>query len=390
MIRKLRIKFICINMLIVTIMLSFILSFVVFSTKSRIEQDSMNMMRTVGAEPVRPGRPEGDRNVRLPFFSLEYDDSGELRARGGYYDLSDTETLEEIYAAADASEAETGKLADYNLRYMKQHTPRGDSIVFADMSSENNALKSIVKSCIVIGIAAFLAFLLVSVLLARWAIKPVEAAWNDQKKFVADASHDLKTPLTVIMTNADMLPPSPQKDGISKMASQMRGLIDNLLELARVDSAKKESFDRLDFSELISTAVLPYEPIFYENGKSLAESTDKGIFINGNRDQLERVLAVLLDNACKYSLSGTETEVRLESGQKNCLLSVESRGDPISDEDLKNIFKRFYRAEESRTMNRSYGLGLSIAEGIVENHGGSIWAESENGVNTFFVRLPCA
>lgn len=387
MIRKLRIKFICINMLIVTVMLSFILSFVVFSTKNRIEQDSLNMMRTVGVEPVRPGRPEGDRNVRLPFFALEYDDSGALRARGGYYDLSDTDTLEEIYATADVTEAETGKLEDYNLRYLKQHTPRGDSIIFADMSSENNALKSIVKSCIVIGVAAFLAFLLVSVLLARWAVKPVETAWDDQKKFVADASHDLKTPLTVIMTNADMLPPSQQKEGITKMASQMRGLIDNLLELARVDSAKKESFDRMNFSELVSAAVLSYESIFYENGRCLAEETEEGIFINGNREQMERVLAILLDNACKYSCTGTETEVRLEAGQKGCLLSVASKGDPISEEDLINIFKRFYRAEEARTMNRSYGLGLSIAEGIVENHGGSIWAESENGVNTFFVKL---
>ena len=113
-----------------------------------------------------------------------------------------------------------------------------------------------------------------------------------------------------------------------------------------------------------------------------------GIEISGSEQHLYQVLDVLLDNALKYGAQNSMVSVDLVSTGKNCVLSVASPGEPISGEDLKNIFKRFYRADKARSMNGSYGLGLSIAESIVEAHKGKIWAESENGYNTFFVQLP--
>lgn len=116
-------------------------------------------------------------------------------------------------------------------------------------------------------------------------------------------------------------------------------------------------------------------------------SVPDGIVITGSDQHLYQVMDVLLDNALKYSAPGSMVSVDLVTTGRNCVLSVANAGEPISKEDLKNVFKRFYRADKARAMNGSYGLGLSIAESIVEAHKGKIWAESENGTNIFHVQL---
>lgn len=224
----------------------------------------------------------------------------------------------------------------------------------------------------------------------------METAWNQQKQFVADASHELKTPLTVIMTNAEMLLDenhTPQKriqfsESILTMSKQMRGLTESLLELARSDNNSKEiSFKDTDFSNLISEAVLPFEPLYYERELTLNCDIQDNIIVSGDSTQLCRLADILLDNALKYSYPQTEVTVSLKAHRDYCLFSVASHGDTISKSDLKNIFKRFYRVDKARNANHSYGLGLSIAESIVKQHNGKIWAESADGLNVFRVRL---
>ncbi len=392
MIKKLRWKFICFNMLIVVIMLSFILGFVIISTRKSIERDSLNMMKIVASEPGHrpppaPGAPE--EGVRLPYFTLRSGEDGQLLAEGNYFDLTNQDYLAELYRIAKNSNAPNGILKENNLRYLRQETPAGTFVVFADISAEKNAVHGIIRSSLLIGGAAFLAFLGISILLAKWATWTVEEAWENQKQFISNASHDLRTPLTVIMTDAEMLPDSPQSQGIRKMASQMRGLIDNMLTLARIDAGIFPSdFEVLDLSQLLTEESLPYEPLFYENNLTLSEHLTPGISVFGNREQLSRLLIILLDNARKYSTPGTETVLKLFPEGKHCIFSVSDCGAEIPPEDLKKIFRRFYRSDEARSSGESYGLGLSIAEGIVQNHKGQIWAESENGINTFFVKLP--
>ena len=150
----------------------------------------------------------------------------------------------------------------------------------------------------------------------------------------------------------------------------------------------KMHFDIVDFSQLVSDAALSFQLLYEERQMGLQCAVPDGVEIHGSEQHLYQVLDVLLDNALKYSAPGSMVCVDLASNGKNCLLSVSSAGEPISKEDLKNIFKRFYRADKARSMNGSYGLGLSIAESIVEAHKGKIWAESGGGYNTFFVQLP--
>ena len=199
------------------------------------------------------------------------------------------------------------------------------------------------------------------------------------------------------MANAELIQsedtPAEEKKKFSETilstTYQMRSLVENMLEMARVDSGTvKMRFTTVDFSELVSDAVLSFQLLYEEKGMGLRCAAADGIQLQGSEQHLYQVLDVLLDNALKYSTPHGMVSVDLTQNGRICTLSVASPGEPISKEDLKNIFKRFYRADKARAMNGSYGLGLSIAESIVEAHKGKIWAESQNGYNTFFVQLP--
>ena len=398
MIRKLRLKFICVNMLIVTVMLTGIFTMVYHFTRYGMETRSIAMLQAVASEPFQHNRP-GDLldGVQLPFFILDLDAAGNIMETDGYFDLSDLDYLQTLVSAADNAGGRDGVLSAYGLRFCRSITPRGERIAFADMSSERATLSNLIKTCILVGVACFVAFLLISWLLARWAVKPVETAWKQQRQFVADASHELKTPLTVIMTNAELLN-SPDFDEtrrsqfaahILTMSRQMRQLIEEMLDLARTDSGQSTLiFSQVDLSRLISDAVLPFEPVFFEAGLTLAVDIQENITVRGSQQHLRQTVDILLDNARKYAAPSGEISVSLTRCGGRCRLAVSNPGPEISKADLQNIFKRFYRADEAHTQRGSYGLGLSIARNIILRHRGRIWAESKNGRNTFFVELP--
>ena len=428
MIRKLRIRFVSIMMVIVCTMLIIIFGLVVHMTHSRIREDGFRMMESVANAPMgtrsdrNPKRKDENRemNVQLPFFRVQIDADGKIvDTDGDYYDLTEEGSeavLEELVSAATASEEKVGDLHDYNLRYYRcnakrwfdKQVPDEDPvaadvliIVFADISSEIATMRSLYRTCVIIGLGSFASFLVISIFFARWAVRPVEEAWAQQRQFVSDASHELKTPLTVILTDAEMLK-SPRfdeahkaqfVDNILTMSNQMRGLVESLLQLARVDNGaiQKMPLTNIDLSGLVSDELLTFDALFFEKGLTLAEDITDGITVHGSTQHLKQVVEILLDNARKYSAPNGTVQVTLQkSGAHHCLLSVADPGDAISPEDLKKIFQRFYRIDEARAMNHSYGLGLSIADNIVKAHKGRIWAESEDGINTFRVELPMA
>ena len=229
-------------------------------------------------------------------------------------------------------------------------------------------------------------------------MKPVENAWEQQRQFVADASHELKTPLTVILSNAQMLSENgedPQLRGklttnILTVSQQMKDLIAKLLNSAQVDQgAGAMQFSSFDLSETVSNALLPFDCVFYERELELDSAIQPNIRVSGSQPHLIQVVDVLLDNAQKYSITHGRTCVTLQTHhKKSCLLTVANEGKAMSAKELKHIFKRFYRADTARERTGSYGLGLSIAEGSVKAHNGKICAESRDGINTFFVQLP--
>ena len=399
MIRKLQIKFVIINMTIVTAMLCVIFGLVYNSTKTNLENQSISMMKTIAADPFRLGRPnEQSPDLRLPYFTIELGLKGEMISTGGgYYDLSDKDFLKDLIDESVGTRRETGVVEQHGLRFCRVATPRGTVLVFSNMSSETNTLDNLVRNSLLIGILSFLGFLVISIFLSRWAVKPVASAWLQQKQFVADASHELKTPLTVIMTNAELLQNDEYEEterknfslSILTMSQQMRSLVEKLLELAKSDAEQtKQMMKPVDLSRLILDTSISFEGVFIEKGLVVESDVEPGITVHGNPQALQQVTDILLDNAQKYSAPGGETSVRLySSGQGKCQLKVSNPGAEIPPEDLKKIFQRFYRMDKARSRDGSFGLGLSIAESIVTQHGGKIWAESKDGTNTFIVEL---
>ena len=399
MLKKLRLRFVCINLVIAGVMLCIILGLVLHFTADSLANESIRMMQSAASGPPEPLRPEAlPENVRLPYFILQLNLRGQLTVIGGDgMDLSDQGYLRELAAAALETGTQTGVLNDYGLRYYRGGAPDRQCLVFADMSSEQATMRNLTESCLVIGLAALAGFFVISLFLARWAIRPVEQAWQQQKQFVADASHELKTPLTVIHTNAELLQEGAEDlqlrqrsaENILVMARQMRGLVEGLLELARVDNGNvRAAMEPVDLSRLVSDGLLPFEPLYFEHRRELAAWVEPGLRVQGSPAHLRQVLEILLDNAMKYSAPGAQVRVSLRRYSGHALLTVADPGPALSPEKLKDIFKRFYRVDKARSRDGSYGLGLSIAQRVVEEHRGRIWAESRGGINSFFVQLP--
>ena len=378
MIRKLRIKIVLVIVLVAAVMLGVIFGMSYTMTRQDLRAQSLSMMQAIAANPFEPIPPG---QVRLPYFVLRTDAFGNLVAIGSTdYDLTDRSFLRAVAAAASASEADIGEIPAYHLRFCRVD----GSVIFADISSEQQTLQGLA----LIGLA---------ILLARWAVRPVETAWRQQKQFVADASHELKTPLTVILTNTELLQ-SPdydeaQKqqftDGIRTMAQQMRALVERLLELARAENARPQaSFAPVCLSEVAETSALLFEAALYERGLTLETQVEPELTVSGDERQLGQLVEILLDNARKYASGGTVRLQLQRSGRHSCHLSLENEGPALSPQQLQEIFKRFTRADPARTRSGSFGLGLAIAQAIVQAHHGKIWAESRNGCNTFHVELP--
>ena len=394
MIRRLRIKFICAVMAVAIVLLCVLFGTVLHFTRSGLEAESIQAMRAAALEPPGRVRP-WESQERLPCFTLQFSPRGDLLVSGEHVDLTGEAFLQELLARALETGTESGVLRDYGLRFLRTGPPDRPAVVFASLAGETRTMERLVRTCLLAGGGTLLAFLVVSILLSRWMTGPVEEAWKRQRQFVADASHELKTPLTVIQTNAELLgnggfdAQTRYRENILAMSRQMRTLVEGLLELARADSGLTErTVETVDFSGLVQDALLPFEPVFFERGLSLESEVEAGVLVRGSPEKLRRMVDVPLDNAQKYTDPGGAVLVRLVRQGRYGLLSVSGPGKELSPQECRDVFKRFYRVDPARTGDGSCGLGLAIAREIATAHGGKIWAESGGGRNTFLIRLP--
>lgn len=394
MLKKLRLKFVLVNMVIVTCMLLVIFGLTVEHTKSKLDRECENALQTLAYGTQYPSA-----SIRLPHFVIQVNIHGNVSISGNsYHDLKDQDFIQDLIQSVYTEGKASGYLDEYELRYIVVSDVFSQKLVFVDVSGHRAALVTLIQGCCMIGAAALVAFLVISILLARWAVKPVEKAWQQQKQFISDASHELKTPLTVVMSNAELLQ-SPEfdednkkqfADSILTMTRQMRNLVEGMLELTRTENGQvKKAFAKIELSRKVGDALLPFEPVFFEKGMILHSEIQSDITLYGSWDHLRQVLEVLLDNAAKYSTKGI-IHVKLQrQGRGHCLLTVSNPGQPIDPKDLERIFERFYRADAARSRTGSFGLGLSIARAIIREHNGKIWAQSNETGNCFFVQLPC-
>ncbi len=391
MIRKLRRKFVCIVMALVLSVLLLVLMGVNVFTAGNLEKEAVLAMRAALERPVGGMRPVQS------CFVIQKTPHGYLGEGNILEELADQETLAALYEEAAAQRERVGVLKEAGLRYCRQEGLWGDRVAFSSLKEERYLLAGLTRTSLLVFGAAALAFWGISILLARWAVGPVEKAWKQQRQFVADASHELKTPLTVILTNAEMLQSteySPEEKsrfatGILDVSRQMRTLVESLLQLARADrGVQAVEMGAVDFSTLAENAVLPFEPVYFEQGLVLESRLEPGLTVRGDGVALRQVVDILLDNGSKYAAPGGTASLEVYRQGKRVVLRFLTPGEPLTQAQCRDIFKRFYRVDEARTPSGSYGLGLSIAQNIVMQHGGRIWAEGVKEGNVFTVQLP--
>ena len=396
MLKKLRLKFIIVNMSIVLAMLLIIFGMLFHFTKVDLQKDANALLHKIAQDGLQVVEPESP-GTDLQYFTVRINIYNEFSAYGyTAFDLDDHEFIREIVYDVLEKRADEGYLEKYDLQYYRIITRDLMVLAFVDMSVQEDALESLMLMGAIIGSVSLLVFFVISLFLARWIVKPVDRAWTQQKQFISDASHELKTPLAVIMANAELLQSAQQdedKDRFSSniltMSLRMRDLVEGMLNLSRVDNGQvKSSFEKLDLSALVEDAILPFEPMFFEKGLVLQSNVQPDITMNGSDRYLSQVVQILLDNAVKYSAPGIVDLQLQRYGRSQAILTVSNPGNPIKPEDQERIFDRFYRLDEARTGSGSFGLGLAIAKSMVTEHGGTIWVESNKTGNCFCVLLP--
>lgn len=421
MLRGLRAKFVALNMVTVVLVLTVAFSAVCILFWQQAVEGVYDAMRVSIAKAADGASSEVTSSAPRPLESVPHFSIGSV------YDEEDRElvpvavyacvgeSLESVPFATTATLSEEavarateevlsapagrGDVADCGLFYLKRTVGPTTYVAFADHASAGS-WQSLIPVLAVVGIAAMLVFLVLAIAFARWALRPVESAWESQRQFVADASHELKTPLAVILANSAILMERPGESVASQSkwvestrreAESMQALVEGMLELARVDAKATAVRERVDLSDIVELELLQFESVAYERGIDLRSEVEQGVLVMGDRARLERTVATLLENACKYADEGGLVGVCLRSRGRKAELSVANTGVPIAPEDLPYVFDRFYRADKARTRGvGGFGLGLAIAREAVEGMGGSIRAHSDASTTTFTVEMPLA
>lgn len=282
-----------------------------------------------------------------------------------------------------------------NYIYLVRILKSGNTVyIFVNNKEALQNSKQFFIVSIFIYLLSMIAFTIISYYLSRWMIKPSEKAIKNQKIFVTNISHDLKTPITIIRANADLIENEVKNKKSIKYIKQetekLNHLVNEMLTLTRIDNTiSKEDFKNFNFGDSLFDVVLPFESIAYEKGIKFNINIDEGTNFFGNETHIQKLAEILIDNAMSYTAKGGIVDVDAYKNSKGITLSVTNTGEPISDEKKEEIFDRFYRESKSReSTGNHYGLGLSIANTIVKKHNGKITVESKNGKNTFTVTLP--
>lgn len=320
---------------------------------------------------------------------------------------------ESILLRANASVLEStsvrGYLVEFDLMYEKLQTDGGWYVAYANAAS-THGWQILAVLLAIVGLIALIVFFLINIVFSQWATRPVAQSIHRQQQFTADASHELKTPLTVILANLSILRSHADSTVAEQMqwvessereAERMQTLVNDMLSLARARTAKggapaPEQMQQLDLSDLVEGEVLQFESVAFERGILLESSIKEGIMVRGDAEKLGRMASTLIDNACKYVEDNGLVDVALDVDASNMVkgpvarLRVHNTGEAIPADQLKHLFDRFYRADKARTGGKGgYGLGLAIGQQIAHEHNGEITvASSPEAGTTFTVTLP--
>ncbi|HWP96890.1 MAG TPA: ATP-binding protein [Syntrophomonadaceae bacterium] len=405
MFRKLKFKLALINMAVVGLIFLFFIGVVYFLTLRGVDQQSIQMMETM-ANQVNAGQPQQVNELRRHrpnFFFVITNPDGEILGNSPNPPLV-METLKTLIRESLHSTLSNGFIVIENesFRFQKAHAqPNGNTVlVFASNEASEEVLHHLLGALTLAGIVALVLVSAGGLFMANRALVPVRNSWQRQKDFVADASHEMRTPLAVIQTNLDLVMGNQDKtvesqadwlNNIDAETRRMTNLVNDLLFLARVDSDQETIYmEVFPLHAAIQEAIRPLEPLAASNRINLQLNISPEIAFYGDETRIKQLVVILIDNAIKYTPADGIVTMELKELERQVEISVSDTGEGIDQENLDKIFERFYRGDKARSrQGGGTGLGLSIAQWIVTKHRGTIKATSTPGEgSTFRILLP--
>lgn len=359
---------------------------------------------TDGEEPPEQhenGRERGEKDgfsaetpFQTRFFTVELDESGAVVATNTENIAAVDGEAAKAYAAALFAKNKTSGYAD-TYRYIARKTDTGTLYIFVDCARDLDTFRSFLRASLLIGGVGFAVVALLIVLFSGVVVRPVAETYQKQKRFITDAGHELKTPLTVIGASCEVLELETGENEwtstIKEQVDRLAGLTDKLVFLARVDEGSTRTvMTDFSLSELANEAVSPFAAVARAQGKTLESEIAPRLTLHGDVSMIRQLFTLLLDNAMKYSTAGSTVRAALAAAGKNKVFAVTNDTAGVPTGDLSALFERFYRTDASRNSETGgHGIGLSVAKAIAELHGGKIAARSPDGKTiTFTVTLP--
>ena len=346
-----------------------------------------------GGNPnFRPGfNPESPKFQLTTFYTVAVSYDGKVLEIKNETPTVHTDTdLERLAKRIIKGEKNNG--TESNLAFYKVDKGGYILVTFMDNTVINESAMTLLRYTLIFGGIALALFFFLSVYLARKIVNPLEKSYQKQKQFISDAGHELKTPVSVVNANAELLSrelgDNQWLQNIQYENERMGMLVEQLLDLARTENVTPQ-MEHINFSRLVAGEALPFESVAFEKGLTLNSNITNDIGVIGNSTQLKQIVSILLDNAIRHSKGQGEVRLTLTKEHGFAKLSVINKGDEIPEEQREQIFERFYRVDTARNgEDKHYGLGLAIAKAIATSHKGHIEVLCYHGFVEFKVQIP--
>ncbi len=342
-------------------------------------------------EPKKPRPPIGEMPGRGPedefttrFFTVYCDLSGEVKGISRDHISSvDEETAKAYTEKILLKGKEKGYYGEY--RYRVKRDASGITVLFLNVAKDMQFMRTLLLVSLVIGVCSFLVVFVLIFVFSGYAVRPYIKNIERQKRFITDAGHELKTPITSIATSADIAAMEHEGDewiaNIQKQSARLSKLVGNLVALSRLDEEMPfPEKDTFSLSDAAWESAEPFAVIAKAEGKKYRQNIEENLALYGERNAVQQMLSILLDNAVKYSDRGGEIRLDIYRRKKKIYIEVFNTCDLPDVSELERVFDRFYRLDESRSADGGgTGIGLSMAQAIAENHGGRIEVKSQSG-----------
>lgn len=321
------------------------------------------------------------------FFTVRYDKDDAIIAADIEFVASVTEETARDYAEeAMARDRERGWIEGF--RYKVYQTSKGLAVVFVDGNMNRSMTGMLLVAAGVVLILSLAVILILIIIFSKRAVRPVAESYEKQKQFITDANHELKTPLTLILTNLDIVEAEVGKnewlEDIRTEGERMNALVRQMVTLSRMDEDQTEmDWERFSLSDAVTDTISEFQRLSEEKEKPIKAAVQSDITYCGDESGIRHVISILLDNALKYCDPGGEIRISLTE-KRRTVFSVENTCQAVGTLELNRLFDRFYRADPSRTFTGSFGIGLSIAKAVVEKHHGEIYAYKKDAYHIGF------